>query len=284
METIFHAFGMRLQTIDLEMIKHQGFTAVQLNVLQPCKEGDEWWKSYQPLDFTIGNKFGSKEDLIILCFNAKALDLKVIVDVVLRHSAGADSGELKPHNNVAPRLISNPYFWTKAPNAVEWDRYNTIRCAMGLPMLDYDNWELQDIYIDFLQELKDCGVNGFRIDMGKHFALPDEGSCFWERVFGRFSDMFNYAECLLDCDRLNDYAKHVKVLTNGRTANPEDTVAFIMTHDSELGCNSSTAHYTDENIIEGWKNLDKRHHVLFYPRNDLWKSEKIREINLNRIN
>jgi len=286
METIFHAFGMSLCDVDLCLIKKQGFTAVQLNVIQPIKTGDEWYVSYQPLDFTIGNKFGSREELIELCTKAKELGLKVIMDVVLRHTANLDGEDGKniPSNNVASRLVDNPYFWTHSNNVTDYNRYNTIHGSFGLPMLDYNNWDLQDIYIEFLQDLKDCGIKGFRVDMGKHFGLKDEGSNFWERVFGRFSDMFNYAECLLDCDKLDVYGNIMNVITDGYLQDHSKAVIFLMTHDTELNEPFTTQHYTDELIISEWAILDKRSSVLFYPRpnSNLWKSDKIREINLRR--
>lgn len=286
METIFHAFGIPLHCIDLEMIAYQNFTAIQLNVIQPIKRGDEWYVSYQPLDFTIGNKFGSKEDLIVLCTKAKKLGLKVIMDVVLRHTANLDGedGKNTPSNKVASRLLDNPYFWTHSNNVTDFNRYNTIHGSFGLPMLDYNNWDLQDIYIEFLQELKDCGIDGFRVDMGKHFSLKDEGSNFWERVFGQFSDMFNYAECLLGCDKLNDYGKIMNVITDGHLKDPSKAVIFLMTHDTELNPPFTTQYYTDELIVSGWSRLDKRSSVLFYPRpnSNLWKSNEIRNINLSR--
>ena len=53
---------------------------------------------------------------------------------------------------------------------------------MGLPGLDLSNYDLQGIIIDYLNELIDCGVNGFRFDAAKSIALPYEGCVFWPRV------------------------------------------------------------------------------------------------------
>ena len=212
-EIILHCFQWKLNDIflELETIKECGYTAIQITPIQPCKSGSEWWTYYQPTAFDIGNRTGTKEDLIKLCNKAKELGLKIICDVVLRHTAGTNDGELKPHEDVDLKLKNNPYFWTNSKNTTNYkDRWSAIHMAFGMPMLDYYNFDLQDIYFNFLNELRSCGVSGFRIDMGKHFALKEEdNNCyFWERVFNEFKDLYNYAECLeCDTELLNKYTK-----------------------------------------------------------------------------
>lgn len=287
-EIIIHTFQCPIKHIikNLDKIKEQSFTAIQLSPIQPIKSGNEWWCYYQPLGFSIGNKSGSKEDLINLCSEAKKLGIKVIVDVVLRHTA-TDDGRLVPGKDVDKTLTDNPYFWTNAENTYDYyNRFEVIHKAFGLPMLDYNNEQLQNIYIKFLEELKSCGVSGFRVDMGKHFGLPEENSNFWPRVFGRFSDMFNYAECL-ECSTeiLDKYDEFVNVLTDDKNSSDKSKmVIFIMSHDTELTF-GYTLHMTDEIIIREWEHLlrDYREsHVLFYCRSysNLWQSDEIRKINL----
>ena len=286
-EIILHCFNWKLTDItkDLKTIKECGYTSIQVSPIQSCSKSSEWWALYQPLAFTIGNRTGSKEDLIELCAEAKKLGIKIIVDVVLRHCA-TDDGQLIPSKTVDSKLRSNPKFWTNAKNATNFEsRDEVINGAFGLPMLDYNNTELQDIYIEYLQELKDCNIDGFRVDMGKHLSLPSEGSNFWERVFGQFKDMFNYIECL-DCSKelLDEYTKFTTVLTNDNASDQSKMVIFIMSHDTELTF-QSTIHITDDLIKSEWDNLlkfYKESHVLFYcrPYSDVWKSAEIKKSNL----
>jgi len=234
---IGHFFQWKLKDItnNLNKIKECGYNAVQITPIQPCKEGGEFWTYYQPLSFEIGNRTGTKEDLIELCYEANKIGIDIIVDVVLRHTAGTNDGKLRPHEAVDNKLKDNPYFWTNADNTTNYnDRWCTCNKAFGMPMLDYNNYDLQHIYINFLEELKECGVKGFRVDMGKHFSLEEEGSQFWGRVFGNFEDMFNYAECL-DCSKeiLDKYTKVINVLTNGSASDKSKMVIYIMSHDTE---------------------------------------------------
>jgi glycosidase len=194
-EIIAHCFLWDLKSItkEIDNFKECGYSSIQISPIQPCKDGNEWWCDYQPLSFTIGNRHGTKEDLNELTTEAHKRGIKIICDVVLRHTAGTNDGKLVPHEKVDKKLTSNPYFWTNAENTTDYkDRWKSTHMAFGMPMLNYYNFDLQDIYIEFLQELKDLGCDGFRVDMSKHFITKEEDdSCyFWERVFGRFGGMF----------------------------------------------------------------------------------------------
>jgi alpha-amylase len=282
-----HCFLWKIKDItkNLDKIKKSGFTSIQTNVIQPKKFGNEWWTYYQPLDFSVGNECGTREDLIELCREAKKRDIKVIIDVVLRHSASDNKNDSIPHETVADRLKNNPWFWTHSKNVDNCNNRNdVINGSFHLPMLDYNNYDLQDIYVDFLQDLKDCNVSGFRIDMGKHFALKEEGSDFWERVFGRFGDMFNYAECL-ECDKelLDKYTKFINVLTDSSASDRSKMVIFVMSHDTEETF-GFTKKMDDRMIVDEWKNLlktNRESHMLWYCRkfSNLWESEEIKWIN-----
>lgn len=290
-EIIAHFFQWKLKDItkELDNIKACGYTTLQISPLQGCKDdGNEFWKLYQPTHMALvgSEQIGYREDLIELCYEANKRGLKVIADVVLRHTAGVNTGELIPHETVDKKLIDNPYFWTNATNTSDYkDRYKAITRAFGMPMLDYNNWDLQDIYIEFLEDLKSCGISGFRIDMGKHFGLEEEGSVFWNRVFGRFSDMFNYAECL-ECDKtlLDKYTKFINVITDYYLPTDKSkAVIYIMSHDSEETW-GFTKKMKNNDIIREWEIMlreNKESHVMFYLRSfsDLWKNEEIKKIN-----
>lgn len=287
-----HLFQWKLIDIiaELPTIKDCGYDFIQISPVQGIKTGNfEWWKLYQPLGMRIVDGYiGTREDLIQLCREAKKLDIKVIVDVVLRHTATADNDCSVPSNEVDSILIDRKDFWTYAPNCTNYDsRWEITNMSFGLPMLNYNNRDLQDIYKEFLQDLKICGADGFRVDMGKHFALNSEGSNFWDYVFEDFKDMFIYAECI-DCSKeiLNKYTEEgINVLSNCDCYDKSKLVSFIMTHDTELTWHS-TSNKTDDIIVNEWKWLlenNKESHMLFYTRpfNDLWKSEQIKNINKN---
>lgn len=280
---ILHLFQWRINDIipELKTIKNQGFDAIQISPIQGTKDsGMEWWKLYQPINLKIGNEqIGSKKDLINLIQEARKYNIRIIVDIVLRHVAGDETYPLKPHRNVDPELLQYLAEPIDAVN-IDNDRWQCTRRCTGMPMLNYDDPELQKLYKRFLDELVFIGVDGFRLDQLKHYALPEEGGKALE-LFSRYN---MYGEAL-NCSKelLNKYSKYMKVLTEGRPSDITKLVAKFESHDDylELGL---TKRMTDEMRLTEWDVLVN--HLsgcdcLYYTRpfETLWKSEEMRKIN-----
>ena len=280
---ILHLFQWRINDIipELKTIKDQGFDAIQISPIQGTKDsGLEWWKLYQPINLKIGNEqIGSKKDLINLIQEARKYNIRIIVDIVLRHVAGDESYPLKPHRNVDPELL--PYLAEPIDAVnIDSDRWQCTRRCTGMPMLDYDNVKLRKLYRRFLDELVFIGVDGFRLDQLKHYALPEEGGKALE-LFSRYN---MYGEAL-NCSKelLNKYSKYMKVLTEGRPSDITKLVAKFETHDDYLEF-GWTKRMTDEMRLTEWDILVN--HLsgcdcLYYARpfETLWKSEEMRKIN-----
>lgn len=287
---ILHLFNWKLLDIIkvLPEIKAQGFSCIQINPIQPLKsEEDIWWLSYQPTGFKIGNKFGSKEDLTLLCSAAKKLELKIISDVVLNHSASVDSGEILPHEMVDEELRENPWFWKNHELIKDWNnRKEVITNSLGLPSFRLDNYELQDIIIKFLNELIDCGVRGFRFDASKNISLPEEdGNHFWIRVLNNLNhkeELVNYAEVIYTGQKIIDsYCQYVNVLTESHGSYPDKLVKFVDSHDLEKEF-KFTEGKSDNDIIKEYCDLvEKYPNTIFYARafNDSWKDIRVKNAN-----
>ena len=271
----------------LKTIKDCGYDFIQISPIQPCKEGNEWWKLYQPYSLKIGNRIGTKEDLINLCSEAKKYNIKIIVDVVVNHMASSDTGEIKPHEKVDKRLTSNSEFWRPCLPIDNWDdRCQVITRCDGLPTLRLERYDIQNLIIKFLNELIDCGCDGIRFDSGKSIALPEENSNFWIRVMDNLKNkeqLFNYAEVIFaDKDLLDKYNKYINVITNSWSSNKSKMVTYCESHDSFLGLGWSKK-MTDDMLVKEWEVLLKNRewNVLFYARpwSDLAFSDKIKNIN-----
>lgn len=271
-----------------KVIRSQGFDAVQLNPVQPLKEDhfDAWWLSYQPCGFNIGNQYGSKEALIETSKRLHDEDLLVFPDVICTHVAGVNDGNLVPHSKVDPKLANNPYFWREAKRINNWDsRYEAVNYCAGLPSFDLQNWDLQNIIIDFLNELIDCGADGFRFDSAKSIKTPQEGCDFFPRVLGSLKkNVYNYGEVIFaDEELISLYAEYLDVLTNTWSRNRDHVVAFSESHDSyyEFGytCNKTSREVTQ----------DYSHVISEFPKSiyftrsfdDEWKSEEVRRIHMD---
>ena len=146
-------------------------------------------------------------------------------------------------------------------------------------MFDYNNPNYIAKVIDFLNELLDCGVWGFRLDQLKHYALPQEGSDFLT-----YLQPYNfYGECIF-CDQwvLDEYSKYMKVLTDGRPSNISRLVAKFETHDDFLEF-KVTNRMTDHMRLAEWDVLVNHcgYDSLYYARpfEDLWMSKEMKDIN-----
>ena len=284
---ILHLFQWRINDIipELKTIKNQGFDAIQISPIQGTKDsGMEWWKLYQPINLKIGNEqIGGKKDLINLIQEARKYNIRIIVDIVLRHVAGDESYPLKPHRNVDPELL--PYLAEPIDGVnVDSDRWQCTRRCTGMPMLDYDNVKLRKLYRRFLDELVFIGVDGFRLDQLKHYALPEEGGKALE-LFSRYN---MYGEAI-NCSKelLNKYSKYMKVLTEGRPSDITKLVAKFESHDDYLDL-GLTKRMSDQMRLTEWNVLVNQLQgcdCLYYARpfETLWKSEEIRKINMGEF-
>ena len=283
---ILHLFNWPLRDINyhLDKIASQNFNAIQINPIQPLKEDGykEWWMSYQPCAFKIGNIYGSEKDLIELCKNAKDRNLKIFADVVCNHMAGSLLDDLIPHKRVDKVLVDNPQFWKEKRNIYNWnDRNEVINYCMNLPGLDLSNSELQKIVISFLYQLSDCGIDGFRIDAAKTIALPEEKNNFFDIINKKFKDMFIYGEVIfVNYDLIEKYSKYMKVLTDYSDNDVDKVVRFVESHDTYLSDDSLgyTKRIPSSIIAENYTHLTAKYpHTIFYarPYDDIWQSAMI---------
>lgn len=269
----------------LDEVKKQGFDYIQISPIQPTKEdGHAFWLLYQPCDFSIGNtQIGSREDLKRLCEEAHKRELKIISDIVLRHIAGKNTGEMVPHEKVADYIKRLKYL--PKQNINYGNRNSEIHDSAGLPSLNYNDPLVLVIYNDFITDLFVTGVDGLRVDMGKHFALPHEGSQFWPWLSGKCRDWGKvlYAEAIQSSKELLDYyCQYTMVGTDSFATNRDKMVTWVESHDDYLSW-GGTKNMNDWTIINEYRILCREYkNTLFYTRpfSELWRNEEIRKINL----
>ena len=263
---------------------------MQINPIQPLKEDGlkEWWMSYQPIAFKIGNFFGTKEELKLFCDECKKVGLLPISDVVINHMGASLEDNLTPHQKVDPELRNRLDFWKPKERVQDWkNRYEVVNRCMDLPGLNVYNPMLQDKIVDFLNELIDCGIEGFRFDAAKSIGLPSEGYNFWPELIYRLKKygLFLYGEVIFEENQrvLDEYAKYMHVLGNYDTSDRSQMVKYIETHDTYLsdGELGYTKRMSDREILDIYKSLVSQYeNTLFYirPWNDTWKSEEIKQV------
>lgn len=287
---ILHCFNWKLVDIIpiLDEVKKQGFEAIQINPIQPLKEDgvQEWWMSYQPIAFEIGNYFGTLEDLKLLCEEASKYDIRIFADVVLNHMGSDPDDNLKPHPKVDLKL-QKPEYWKNKVKVKDWkNRQEVIHNCMDLPGLNVYNKDVENIIVEFLNKLIDCGISGFRFDAAKSIGLPSEGYLFWPNVIYRLKKygLFLYGEVIFEenINVLNEYSSYMYVLGNYDCIDKNKMVKYVESHDTFLSDDDLgyTKNISSDEIIDEYCNLINLYpNTIFYirPFDDSWKSSKIKD-------
>lgn len=235
-ETILHAWSWNFPTIaeNMKNIADAGFTMLQTSPVQQCfnPEGsskkifDEdvtegnWYYYYQPTDWKIGNQIvGTREQMKQMMDSAAKYNVKVIVDVLPNHTAfDIDAVSEDFYKAVGGR---DKMYHSHGLNPVR-DYNDRTECTLwgsgGLPDVNTENPAFQKYYLDFVNELLDMGVRGFRYDTAKHIGVHSDPvdkeagvkeNDFWDVVTGRksvkgtklhvpYDELFVYGEVLQD--------------------------------------------------------------------------------------
>lgn len=188
---ILHAFCWSFKTIEekLPEIAEAGFTAVQPSPVNTCLEGDyggldllgadltgKWYYHYQPTDWKIGNyQLGTRDDFISMCRKAEELGIGIIVDVLPNHTTPRKS-EIKQDFIDAVGGMDEMYHANAERGITNYaDRLQCTTYSMGgLPDVNTENPKFQAYFMQFMNDVIDCGADGFRFDTAKHIGLPDD--------------------------------------------------------------------------------------------------------------
>ena len=330
---ILHCWNWSYSTIEdhLELIAQCGYSAIQTSPAQQpkdyawesvvgmdvgfpsCGGTGNWWKLYQPVTFSVCNNgitwLGTKAELESLCAKAETYGIKVIVDVVANHM-GNITGWKNNLSDVSkqvgeywnPDMLTDETFWHINTRFVHDDdsRISFTMGCMGMPDLNTADSRVQTYVKNYLNELIDCGVDGFRFDAAKHIETPDDdpsyASDFWPNVLNSAKsyyksktgkDLYVYGEILNtvgDNFDISGYTKYMSVTDNnagnktleGVRGNTPSTpalkypanksVLWAESHDTYM--NESSRYASDRAIIRAWaavENVDNAA-ALFYVR------------------
>lgn len=253
-ETILHVWSWNFPTIadNMQKIADAGYTMIQTSPVQnsysPEGSGklifDEnvtegnWYYYYQPTDWKIGNNIlGSKEQMQQMMDSANKYGVRVIVDVLPNHTA-FDIDEVSEDfvNAVGGR---DKLYHSHGLEPIH-DYNDRLECTLwasgGLPDVNTENPAFQKYYMQFVNELIDMGVRGFRYDTAKHIGLPSDPvdvesgvkvNDFWDIATGRkavqgvklaipYDSLFVYGEVLQDRNvKEDEYADYFGQTASG---------------------------------------------------------------------
>lgn len=206
---ILHCFDWKYNDIKAELpnIAAAGFTSVQTSPAQVGAGSGIWYWLYQPLGFYAGtNDLGTTAELQALCEEAEKYGINVIVDVVANHLAG-------DHSNIQGDLKDSQYWHNYGDVGNYSDRYQVTHGDIGMADLNSEHSYVQQCASNYVNTLKNLGVDGIRWDAAKHIGLPSESCNFWPAVTSQ--GLYHYGEILVGPDDRTTGNEHLmKEYTN----------------------------------------------------------------------
>ena len=182
---IYHAFDQTYKSVkdQIPELAKTGYKYIQLSPCQKSKtsENDVWWLRYQPIEFTIGNIYGSRDELIELVNMSHSFGVKVIADLALNFVASLEGVTKQDWNNAKPdemkkymqRLDTEFSQFTVhdfLPRTKIDKNGKTVRQWFSgeLPALNTNTQKVRDIHMNYINDLISCGIDGFRWDAIKY--------------------------------------------------------------------------------------------------------------------
>jgi alpha-amylase len=160
-----------------ETLGPKGYAWVEVSPAHEHIPGLEWWTSYQPIDYKIGNRLGDRQAFKKMIDTCHQAGVKVMADAVINHmSSGNRYNEAGFGKYNYPGLYKNHDFHTCRRDIGDnyHDRKNVQFCELvGLSDLKTEDDQVQSKIAGYLNELISLGVDGFRIDAAKHIPAAD---------------------------------------------------------------------------------------------------------------
>ncbi|MEC5163239.1 MULTISPECIES: alpha amylase C-terminal domain-containing protein [unclassified Janthinobacterium] len=243
----------------------KGYDAVQISPPNEHVNFHTWWARYQPVSFTnLTSRSGTEAELHSMIQRCHAKGVKIIADVVLNNWAnnldggntGSGGSTWTPRNypGLSPRDFHQPSCTISYGNANSvWD------CELyNMPDLNTGAAYPQQYAATYMKKLKAMGVDGFRIDAGKHIRPSELGA-----ILAQAGNPWNFIEVIgaggeaaeIQPGKYTQYGlvtefafgpavasnfkgqiKNLKTLGSGwGLLNSANAVSFIDNHDRERG-------------------------------------------------
>ncbi|MGI5231627.1 carbohydrate-binding module family 20 domain-containing protein [Actinoallomurus sp. CA-142502] len=257
----------------------QGYGAVQVAPPEDSltRDGHPWWEVYQPGDYDVNSRMGTRQQFTSMVQACHAAGVKVYADAVINHMTGQGSttyGGRSFSKYNYPGIYSSADFHDYPADCPEsddqihnWNDFTEVtKCELSsLSDLRTETDHVRSEIAGYLDDLLGLGVDGFRVDAAKHIGSPDlkaiesrltrSAYIYQEVMPGGSGDLapgaFEGSGDLLEFV----YGQKLKEQFNGSIANlqsfgrswgfePSDkAVVFVANHDTER--NGSTLSYKD---------------------------------------
>ena len=294
---------------ECQFLADAGYTGVQVSApnehLDPAFVGGApWWVRYQPLSYRLVSRSGTEQEFIDMVAACDAAGVDVYIDAVINHMAHAGfNAQGTDGSTYTGNSYAFPGVWTPAafhycgtnpgqPTVHDLndfsDRFEVQNCELlGLADLDSGNANVRTGLRNFLQNVMDIGVDGFRVDAAKHTDASDLRAIFdglnpapyaVQEVIDSGGEEVRYWEYLVNGD-VTDFGYVFAIgsrfecgaplaglsFLNAIVAEGADFVVFTDNHDTQRQNNCSISHQTGATAYD-LANVFMLAHPYGYPR------------------
>ena len=207
--SLVHLFEWTWADIALECETYlgpNGYRAVQIS---PPQEhivlpdyGYPWWQRYQPVSYRLESRSGSRADLQDMINRCRQAGVVIYADAVINHMAGFESGLGSAGTRFTkyeyPGLYTAEDFNDcRQPVTNYGDAANVTQCELvGLADLDTSSERVQTTLVNYMDDLVNLGVAGFRIDAAKHIPSAELGQILKQLRDRHPNDLYIYQEVI----------------------------------------------------------------------------------------
>ncbi len=180
--TFVHLFEWNWQDIATEcetFLGPKGYAAVQVSPPNEHIQGGQWWTRYQPVSYQLESRGGNRSQFIDMVNRCKAVGVNIYVDGLVNHmAAGSGTGTAGSRygGKSFPMYSPQDFHNSCAINNEDYgnNRWRVQNCELvSLPDLNTSSNYVQTKLADYLNDLTNIGVAGFRFDASKHMAVAD---------------------------------------------------------------------------------------------------------------
>jgi alpha-amylase len=188
--TVFvHLFEWKWEDVAQEcesFLGPKGFSAVQISPPNEhaviAKHDYPWWQRYQPVSYQIKSRSGDRTQFTNMVERCRAAGVDIYADAVINHMSGELSGKGSAGSTFTkyhyPGLYESRDFHSCRQNIQDYRNHEQVtNCELsGLPDLKTGSSYVRNRVAEYLIDLVNLGVAGFRIDAAKHINTKELGA------------------------------------------------------------------------------------------------------------
>ncbi|KAL3280417.1 hypothetical protein HHI36_017899 [Cryptolaemus montrouzieri] len=206
--TIVHLFEWKWLDIAKEcedFLAAKGYGGVQISppsenlVIHLDSVGRPWYERYQPTSYQIISRSGNLDEFKEMTRRCNNVGVRIYPDIIINHMTSGDGVGIDGSTATASTKSypAVPYTWDNFHDTCSITNYNDAtmvrNCELvGLKDLNQGYEYVRGKIVDYLNNLIDMGVGGFRVDAAKHI-WPSDLNVIYSRLNNLNTD-FGFAE------------------------------------------------------------------------------------------